>query len=115
MSGLCKLEMSARAARAQLRDIVPELLGAVALVSKKWGKRSNRAYADGVKTSVLALARDRYQGFGPNLLAEKLAELHGLELSRGTLRQWLMEADLWRSVQQRHAAVLQGLAELPGA
>ncbi len=64
--------------------------GAVALVSKKRGKRSNRAYADAVKTSVLALARDCYQGFGPTLLAEKLAQLHSLVLSRETLRQWLM-------------------------
>ena len=81
--------------------------GAVALVSKKRGKRSNRAYAEAVKTSVLALAKDRYQGFGPTLLAEKLAELHGLVLSRETLRQWLLQAELWRSRQQRQAAVHQ--------
>ena len=81
--------------------------GAAALVSKKRGKRSNRAYTDAVKTAALALARERYQGFGPTLLAEKLAELHGLVLSRETLRQWLMQADLWRSRQQRQAAVHQ--------
>ena len=81
--------------------------GPVALVSKKRGKRRNRAYAEAVKTSVLALARDRYQGFGPTLLAEKLAQLHSLVLSRETLRQWLLQADLWHSRQQRHAAVHQ--------
>ena len=82
--------------------------GVGTLVSKKRGKRSNRAYTDAPSTSaVLALARDRYEGFGPTLLAEKLAELHGLVLSRETLRQWFLQADLWRSRQQRHAAVHQ--------
>jgi len=95
MSGLCKLEMSAPASRAHLRDIVPEMRGA------------RRATDEAVKTAALALARERYQGFGPTLLAEKLAELHGLVLSRETLRQWLLQADLWRSRQQRQAAVHQ--------
>jgi hypothetical protein len=41
---------------------------------------------------------------GPTLLAEKLAETHELVLSRETLRQWLMEAGLWRSRRQREKA-----------
>ena len=41
---------------------------AQALVSKKRGKRSNRAYADAVKTRVVELVRERYVDFGPTLM-----------------------------------------------
>jgi transposase len=81
--------------------------GPAALVSKRRGRRSNLAYADAVKTWVLGLVREHYADFGPTLIAEKLAEKHELELSRETLRLWLMEAGLWRSRKQRDKAVHQ--------
>ena len=81
--------------------------GPTALVSKRRGRRSNHAYGDAVKTWVLGLVREHYVDFGPTLIAEKLAEKHELELSRETLRLWLMEAGLWRSRKQRDKAVHQ--------
>ena len=56
--------------------------GAQALISKKRGRRSNRAYADAVKTLVIELVREHYVDFGPTLIAEKLSEKHAVELSR---------------------------------
>ena len=38
---------------------------------------------------------------GPTLAAEELAEEHGLQVSRETLRQWLMAAGLWRTRRAR--------------
>jgi hypothetical protein len=49
----------------------------------------------------MALVRDRYADFGPILAAEKLAERHGLTVSRETLRKWMQDAGLWLSRRQR--------------
>ncbi|MDR6759819.1 hypothetical protein J2Y48_005146, partial [Mycoplana sp. BE70] len=50
---------------------------------------------------AVAIVRERYADFGPTLAAEKLAEHDGLTVSRETLRQWMSEAGLWLSRQQR--------------
>jgi hypothetical protein len=47
------------------------------------------------RETVLAIVRERYTDFGPTLAAEKLHELHGLNLGVETLRQWMIGAGLW--------------------
>jgi hypothetical protein len=47
------------------------------------------------RETVLAIVRERYADFGPTLAAEKLSELHGLDLGVETLRQWMIGAGLW--------------------
>jgi len=42
-----------------------------------------------------------WHDYGPTLAAEELAEQHGIKVSRETLRQWLMEAKLWRQCRAR--------------
>jgi hypothetical protein len=49
----------------------------------------------------VAIVRERYADFGPTLAAEKLAEEHGLTVSRETLRKWMSDAGVWLSRQQR--------------
>jgi len=68
------------------------------------GRPSNRRIPEGVKERVLRLYRKEYDGFGPTLAAEKLLERDGLEVSRETLRQWLLSAGLWekRRKKRRH-------------
>jgi len=100
-----QLGVTARHLRRLIRSYQSD--GAKALISKKRGKRSNRAYAAAVKARVVELVRERYVDFGPTLIAEKLAEKHDIELSRETLRLWLMEAGIWRSRKQRQKAVHQ--------
>jgi hypothetical protein len=41
-----------------------------------------------------------YRGFGPTLASEYLAKKHGIEVSRETLRQWMIRAKLWRARKQ---------------
>src|SRR5215469_15284435 len=41
------------------------------------------------------MVRERYADFGPTLAAEKLSEVHGLDLGVETLRQWMIGAGLW--------------------
>ncbi len=79
--------------------------GASGLVSRKRGRRSNRKLADALRERALDLVRDRYSDFGPTLACEKLTEQHGFDLSRETLRRWMIDAGLWipRSQRRRRA------------
>jgi hypothetical protein len=66
------------------------------------GRRSNRKTPEAVKRRVVELYRQKKQAklwhdYGPTLAAEELAEQHGIVISRETLRQWLIEAKLWRA------------------
>src|SRR6202030_4194107 len=69
--------------------------GADGLISRKRGRPSNRALGSVFRETVLAIVRERYADFGPTLAAEKLSELHGLDLGVETLRQWMIGAGLW--------------------
>ena len=69
--------------------------GADGLISRKRGMPSNRALGAVFRETVLAIVRERYADFGPTLAAEKLSELHGLDLGVETLRQWMIGADIW--------------------
>jgi hypothetical protein len=53
------------------------------------------------RETVLTIVRERYADFGPTLAAEKLSELHGLDLGVETLRQWMIGAGLWVRRQDR--------------
>lgn len=84
--------------------------GAQGLISKKRGKRSNRAYGEAFKQSVLSIVRQQYADFGPTLATEKLRERHEIKVSEETIRQWMIDAGLWadkaarlqRPYQPRH-------------
>ncbi len=69
--------------------------------SKKRGQPSNRRYAGALREQVLALEAERYQEFGPTLLAEYLAREHTIELSVETVRQWLIQAGRWKAKSKR--------------
>ena len=86
----------------QVRRLLERLRrGAAAIRHKARGRPSNNRIRDGVRDYAVALVRERYADFGPTLAAEKLAERHGLRVSRETLRQWMAEAGLWLSRKQR--------------
>ena len=56
--------------------------GPQALVSRRRGRPSNRCYPTALRAEVIGIIRERYSDFGPTLAAEKLAELHGIDLAR---------------------------------
>jgi hypothetical protein len=47
------------------------------------------------------LSADLYKGFGPTLASEYLADKHDIEVSKETLRQWMIRAKLWRAKEQK--------------
>ena len=70
------------------------------------GRASNRKTPEAVKRRAVELYRKKKQtklwhDYGPTLAAEELAEQHGIQVSRETLRQWLIEAQLWRRRRAR--------------
>src|SRR5919107_269630 len=81
--------------------------GAAGLVSRRRGRPSNRRYPDAVREAALAAIRERYPDFGPTLAAEKLAEVHDLELGRETVRRWMVAAGPWTPRRDRGVRVHQ--------
>jgi hypothetical protein len=81
--------------------------GPVALASRRRGKPSNRSYPAALRTEVIGIIRERYADFGPTLAGEKLTQLHGIEIARETIRQWMMAAGLWKDRRQRLKPVHQ--------
>ena len=75
--------------------------GAAAIRHQARGRASNNRIDPTIREAATALVRDRYADFGPTLAAEKLAECHGLTVSRETLRKWMQDAGLWLSRKQR--------------
>ncbi|WP_434622436.1 ISNCY family transposase [Tabrizicola sp. M-4] len=75
--------------------------GAVALRHKSRGRPSNNRRLEGLRDLTLAIVREQYADFGPTLAAEKLAERDGVNVSRETLRKWMVEDGLWLSRSQR--------------
>jgi len=65
------------------------------------GLPSNRKVnADSEQKAIAILSQPVYRGFGPTLAAEYLAKKHAIEVSRETVRQWMIEAKLWRARKQ---------------
>src|SRR5690349_3071058 len=66
------------------------------------GLPSNRKInADTEQKAIAILSKPVYQGFGPTLAADYLDKKHGMKVSRETVRQWMIEAKLWRPRKQR--------------
>ncbi len=66
------------------------------------GRASVRKIGAGTQRKAIeVLGTDVYRGFGPTLAAEYLARKHAIVVSRETLRQWMLEAGLWKGRQQK--------------
>lgn len=87
------LGITTRQLRTLQRNV--ELSGPKGIISKRRGKLSNNRKSADFKKRVLTLIQDKYGGFGPTLAAEKLEELHGLNISSETLRLWMIENHIW--------------------
>jgi hypothetical protein len=93
-----QLELSYRQCRRAYKRFREE--GDAGLVHRRRGQRSNRAKPQAFKEAVLSRYQERYEGFGPVLAREKLAE-EGYEVGRETLRTWLIEEKVWTPRRKR--------------
>jgi hypothetical protein len=76
--------------------------GDKAIVHALRGRKSNRKHDESEKEEAIRiLSQEVYKGFGPTLASEYLSDKHEIEVSRETVRKWMVEAKLWRARKQR--------------
>jgi transposase-like protein len=92
------LEQSYRQCHRSYKRYVTE--GDAGLVHKSRGRQSNRAKDSQLRQAVLQRYEQIYDGFGPTLAAEKLAE-DGYEVDHETLRRWLLKDGQWKKQRRR--------------
>ncbi|HEX8872057.1 MAG TPA: ISNCY family transposase [Candidatus Acidoferrum sp.] len=61
------------------------------------GRRSKRRIQAKIRQRAVDLYRQEYGDFGPTLAAEYLQERHRIQVSKETLRKWLIEAAAWQA------------------
>jgi DNA-binding winged helix-turn-helix (wHTH) protein/transposase len=102
-------DLKARDLRASLEVSRPTMYRMVAryvesgpdgLRSRKFGNQ-NRAHSKKHRERILAIVREHYHDFGPQLASEKLEEVHGISVVPETLRRWMKEAGLWVDRESR--------------
>jgi len=76
--------------------------GDKAVVHGLRGRPSNRKIDERIeKQAATILSGPLYAGFGPTLATEYLGKKHGIEVSKETVRQWMMRAKLWRGKKEK--------------
>jgi len=81
--------------------------GAEELISKRRGKASNNRLPPEVITQARDLIYERYDDFGPTLAHEKLTEIHGLKISRESVRGLMIVEGLWKPKKLKRPPVHQ--------
>jgi hypothetical protein len=86
-----------RISTRQMRRILVrfETDGAAGLNSKRYGTKPGNAISDAIYSKIVQLVKERYQGFGPTLLCEKLKELNDIHVSTETVRQVMIKEGCW--------------------
>ena len=79
--------------------------GAKGLIPKE--KPGRPPFSQEFKGKVMELVEAHYHDFGPKFAAQKLEEVHRLKVSPETLRQWMIEADLWKAKKSKQARIHQ--------
>jgi transposase len=81
--------------------------GVDGLLSQKRGKPSNNRFCEDVRKNVLAITKEKYADFGPTFLQEKLVENHAIEVSKETLRTWMIAEGIWEAKRRKAARIHQ--------
>ena len=75
--------------------------GPSGLMSKKRGKPSNHRLPEKLKIKAIGLIQKKYSDFGPTLVKEKLLENHNIKISVETLRQWMLQTEIWHEKRRK--------------
>jgi hypothetical protein len=94
-----QLGISDREVRRLLARIAAE--GDRGVVHRLRGKASNRRLPESLRSRALKLVKAKYRDFGPTLACEYLAQDEALEVSKETLRGWMMADGLRRGKRRR--------------
>jgi hypothetical protein len=102
------LEVSVRQVKRLLRTYRRE--GTKGLVSAQRGRPSHHQLDIQIRADAIALLCERYADFGPTLAYEKLTEVHHLAIGLETVRQLMIQENLWRP-RRAHKPVVHPLRE----
>lgn len=102
-AGAEQLGMSERWVRALVGRMRRK--GDRAVVHGLRGQPSKRRIEPKIRKRAVELYRREYGDFGPTLAREYLQEQHGMEVSKETLRKWLVEAGVWKAKPRKVKAV----------
>lgn len=69
--------------------------GAKGLISRKRGKKSNRAVSEKERKKIVKIISSHYQDCKPLFITEKLCEYHNINYSSEFIRQLMIEYHLW--------------------
>ena len=97
------LNLSERQVRRLLKRY--RVLGAEGLISRRRGKPGNHQIDPQKRQKAIDLLHRYYADFGPTLACEKLAERHGVKLSKESVRQIMIAEGLWKAKKQRKMQV----------
>jgi len=82
--------------------------GVAVLVSRKRGRASNHQLPSILKARILELITcEKYAGFGPTFMCEKLEQLHGIKVSRETVRQLMIFSGIWQANKKKCPVIHQ--------
>jgi len=70
--------------------------GPAVLIHGNRGKPGNRRLADNQREKIIKLLKKHYYDFGPTLASEKLSENHGIDHDPKTIRQIMIDQELWQ-------------------
>lgn len=79
--------------------------GAQGLVSKRRDKPSNHRLDPEIVQQAIDLIYKQYRDFGPTLAHEKLSEIHGLRISRESIRQIMIAEKIWKPKKARKSEI----------
>jgi len=70
--------------------------GDAGLIHGNCGRSSNNCLPEETREAALKAYREKYNDFGPTFACEKLAEVEGIRISIGSMRNLLIEAGEWK-------------------
>lgn len=75
--------------------------GSKGVIHRLRGKKSNRGYAEKLKTEVIKIYRKSYPDYGPTLFSEMLLKYHSISIDHETIRKWLREKAITTSMRKK--------------
>lgn len=79
--------------------------GITALAHQGRGRVGNRAIEQEKKDAIIVLVKKHYPDFGPTFASENLNERDGIIVSKETLRQIMIEENLWKAKQHKQVVI----------
>jgi hypothetical protein len=75
--------------------------GNIGIIHRMRGRRSNHRLPESLLQKAVEIVREKYWDFGPTFANEFLRNKHGIVISTNTLRNGMIEAELWKARRRK--------------